>query len=155
MSFTHLFKVWTWKILSLCCYLTSFFFIYEYLQFSTMWILWDQKCEYGFFQITHAQDSSNYLLLTCDLTRFFGICNLEKPILTFLISQYSHCWKLQMCIQWEWVKLMYKLYKVLSKTHVHTLQQFDWFFWKLHHIVAKCEHEFHCQFVKCDHGFLL
>ena len=57
--------------------------------------------------------------------------DLENPILTFPISQYSHCWKLQICIQWEktreiaakcWVKLMYTLYKVLSKTHVHPLQ---------------------------------
>ena len=40
----------------------------------------------GFFQITHAKNSS----LTRDLTRFFGICDLEKPILTRISSsQYS------------------------------------------------------------------
>ena len=49
MSLTHLFKVWTCRTVnisfthlfevSLCCYLTSLFFIYAYLQFSTMWIL--------------------------------------------------------------------------------------------------------------------
>ena len=65
--------------------------------------------------------------------------DLENPILTFPISNYSHCWKLQICIKWEktceiaakcWVKLMYTLYKVLSKTHVHTLRRFDKFFLK-------------------------
>ena len=75
MSKTHF---WT-----LCCYLTSFFFLHAYLQFSTMWILWDWKCDYGFFQITHAKNSSNPSSSTRDLTRFFGICDLEKPILTF------------------------------------------------------------------------
>ena len=53
------------------------------LQFLTMWILWDRKCEYGFFHITHAKNSSNHSSLTRDLTRFFGICDVEKPILTF------------------------------------------------------------------------
>ena len=90
MSFTHLFKVWTWVLLIFLkcehekyCHFAAIwqvFSSYEYLQFSTMWILWDQKCECGFFQI---QDSSNYSSPTRDLTRFFGICDLEKPILTF------------------------------------------------------------------------
>ena len=53
------------------------------LQFLTMWILWDRKCEYGFFHITHAKNSSNHSSSTRDLTRFFGICDVEKAILTF------------------------------------------------------------------------
>ena len=49
--------------------------------------------------------------------------DLENPILTFPISQYSHCWKLKLCIKWEktreiaakcWVKLMYTLYNNLT-----------------------------------------
>ena len=49
--------------------------------------------------------------------------DLENPILTFPISQYSHCRKLQICMKWEktreiaakcWVKLMYKLYNIFS-----------------------------------------
>ena len=53
------------------------------LQFLTMWILWDRKCEYGFFHITHAKNSSNHSSSTRDLTRFFGICDVEKAKLTF------------------------------------------------------------------------
>ena len=53
------------------------------LQFLTMWILWDRKCEYGFFHITHAKNSSNHSSLTRDLTRFLGICDVEKAILPF------------------------------------------------------------------------
>ena len=52
-------------------------------QFLTMWILWDRKCEYWFFHITHAKNSSNHSSSTRDLTRFLGICDVEKPILTF------------------------------------------------------------------------
>ena len=48
-----------------------------------MWILWDRKCEYWFFHITHAKNSSNHSSSTRDLTRFFGICDVEKAILTF------------------------------------------------------------------------
>ena len=51
------------------------------LQFLIMWILWDRKFEYGFFHITHAKNSSNHSSSTLDLTRFFGICDVEK--LTF------------------------------------------------------------------------
>ena len=49
---------------------------------------------------------------------FFGMSDLENPILTYPISQYSRCRKLQICINWEktreiaakcWVKLMYTL----------------------------------------------
>ena len=39
-------------------------------------------------------------------------------------------------------KAMFTIYKVLSKTHVHTLQQFDC------QIVAKCEHEFYSTLYK-------
>ena len=42
-----------------------------------------RKCEYGFFQITHAKNLSDQKSKTSNLTRFFGICDLEKPILTF------------------------------------------------------------------------
>ena len=68
---------------------------------------------------------------------FFGMSDLENPILTFPISQYSHCRKLQICIKWEktrdiaakcWVKLMFTLCD-------------DWqFFWN--YIIVKCEHDF-------------
>ena len=61
MYFTHLFKVWTWKIPPLFCYFDKFFFsIHEYLQFSKMWILWDWKCEYGCLQITHAKNFDSW-----------------------------------------------------------------------------------------------
>ena len=98
MSFTHLFKVWTCKIPSLCCYLTYFFFIYAYLQFSTMWILWDRKCEHRFFQITHAKNSSNHSPSTRDLTRFFGICDLEKTHTHISSSQYSLNARIDNCL---------------------------------------------------------
>ena len=39
-------------------------------------------------------------------------------------------------------KAMFTIYKVLSKTHVHTLQQFDC------QIVTKCEHEFYSTLYK-------
>ena len=42
---------------------------------SEMWVL--------FFHITHTKNSSNHSSSTCDLTRFFGICDVEKSILTF------------------------------------------------------------------------
>ena len=65
------------------------------LQFLTMWILWDWKCEYGFFHITHAKNSSNHSSSTRDFTRFFGNCDVKKPILTFpphsILSMYCKC----------------------------------------------------------------
>ena len=71
------------------------------LQFLTMWILWDRKCEYGFFHITHAKNSSNHSSSTRDLTRFFGICDVEKAILTFpphsILSMQNKCFMASHC----------------------------------------------------------
>ena len=42
----------------------------------------------------------------------------------------------------------------ISKTHFTLCDNLTFLFWKLHHVVVKCEHEFYCNFVKCEHGFL-
>ena len=75
------------------------------LQFLTMWILWDRKCEYGFFHITHAKNSSNHSSSIRDLTRFFGICDVEKAILTFppqsILTPTPLCWQFFTTILWQ------------------------------------------------------
>ena len=59
-----------------------------------MWILWGRKCDYWVFHITHAKKFlTNHLSSTRDLTRFFGICDVEKPYSHFLLTVFSHCLK--------------------------------------------------------------
>ena len=77
----------------------------------------------------------------------FGMNDLEKPILKFRISQYSHYRKLQnrvLSLNKVLVKVMFTVYKVVSKNHVHTLRRFDDFFLyqKDHQVIENCENDF-------------
>jgi hypothetical protein len=72
------------------CHFAAIWQVFLHICVFAVWILWDRKCEYGFFQITHAKNLSNHSPWTRDLTRFFGICDLKKLILTHISSsQYS------------------------------------------------------------------
>ena len=93
-----------------------------------VWVFPNHKCQ----KILTNQESN------------FGMSDLENPILTFLISQYLCCWKLQIRKNlWNYNKmmvfLMFTLCKVARKTYVHTLK---WCFFKICQIVMKWEHEF-------------
>ena len=56
-----------------------------------MWILWDRKCEYGVFQITHTKKFlTNHLSSTCDLTRFLAFVIWKTPYSHFLLTVFSH-----------------------------------------------------------------
>ena len=94
-SLTHLLKVWKWKIPSLCCCLTSFFSMWVYLQFSTMWILWDWNCELGFLHITHAKILSNHESNTHD---FLAFVIWKNPCSHFLLTVFSHCRKISLIL---------------------------------------------------------
>ena len=54
-----------------------------------MLILWDRKCEYWLFHITHAKNLSNHESLTRDLTRFFWHLWCGKSHTHISSSQYS------------------------------------------------------------------
>ena len=75
-----------------------------------------RKFEYGFFQITNAKKSCQITSRRQVIWRVFGMSDLEKPILTFPISQYSHCRKLQNRV----ISL-----QSVGKSHVHTIQNGD------------------------------
>ena len=66
------------------------------------------------------------------MTNFF--CNITLYAI-FIVESYTNSKTVEQ-------KVMFTIYKVLSKTHVHTLQQFDC------QIVAKCEHEFYSTLYK-------
>ena len=76
LGFTHHFTLHPliWQIFSLI----------SWLYFSTMWILWGQKCDYWVFHITHAKKGlPNHSSSTRDLKDFFSICDVENTILTY------------------------------------------------------------------------
>ena len=125
-----------------------------------------RKCEYGFFQITNAKKSCQITSLRLVIWQVFGMSDVEKPILTFPISQYSHCRKLQIRIyeektcqiatKWRYFSCSHFLkdeynscshFKKMSKTHVHTLRRFEKKnIWKIRQILLKCEHKFYSSF---------
>ena len=73
------------------------------LQFLTMWILWDRKCEYWFFHITHAKNSSNHLSLTRDLTIFLAFVIWKKPYSHLLLTVFSQSVLIWIKSKWKWL----------------------------------------------------
>ena len=108
-----------------------------------------RKCEYGVFQITNAKNLVKSRVEDKWFVRnfwheWFGKPHTHNSDLTVLtLLKTTNIYKVR--------KSSWNCNKVLSKTHVHTLQWFDNFFGNF---AVKCEYEFYCHFVKCEHGFL-
>ena len=85
--------------------------------------------------------------------------DLENPILTFPISQYSHCWTLQIRIKWKktceiaakcWVKLMYTLYNnLIVKLSQSVNMSFTQHFAAISQVFSDCMHI--CSFQQCQY----
>ena len=88
------------------------------------WQYWEntvrRKCENGFFEITNAKKSCQIMSSRQLIWRDFGMSDLEKPILTSSISQYSPCRKLQMHI---WRKKLIKQQQSEGNFHVQTFKR--------------------------------
>ena len=73
----------------------------QLLQFSTMWILWDWKCEYWFSTSLMLQNSWNHSSSTRDFKIFEALVMWKIQYSHFLLTVFSHCWKLQHFLLWN------------------------------------------------------